>query len=70
MSANEQVRASAIGEAADDGVPVVGGGGRDAAEDGGVVGRGGAELEELGVGGEESEEPGGCEVGVELFDLG
>lgn len=64
-----------LGEASDDGVPVVGGGGGDAAEDSGGVGEasggggGGAEVEELGARGVESEESGDNEVGLKLFDV-
>ncbi|KAL6984238.1 hypothetical protein U1Q18_017617 [Sarracenia purpurea var. burkii] len=65
----------ALGAAADDGVPVVSGGGGDSAENIGGVGEaagggGGAEIKELGAGRVESKEPGDDKVSLELFDVG
>lgn len=61
-----------LGEAADEGVVVVGGGAGGVAEDEGGVGEEreteGAVVEEFGA--VEGEEAGGGEVGVELFDVG
>ena len=65
----------ALGEATEDGVPIVGGGSVDAPEnlagEGEVTGGGGegAELEELGSGSVELEFPGGDEMGLELLDV-
>lgn len=61
-----------LGQAADNGVPVIGGGGWDLPENIGGVGEvtgggGGAEVEEFGAGGVELEKAGGNEVSLELF---
>lgn len=65
-----------MSEAANDGVPVIGGGEGDLPEYVGGVreaagGGGGAEIEEFRAGGgAELEKTGGYEVSLELFDVG